>query len=221
MEKPPGGLICAVRNNIAKTMQNKRIILTSYENSIMQDSEFLLSKRVVNAKIEEMWLLLKAEMQPLWDGFLQNKKISGSFEPYKISKGENYKGLPYIVLDYPRHYSKTDIFAYRAMFWWGNGYVFTLLLQGKYLDFFREKILENYSLLKGKNIFAYTGDSLWDYDIYTENYILADSLTREQIKSLTNNAFFKTGRQIPLKTSPADIIAYGKESFDIFLQLLA
>jgi hypothetical protein len=150
MEKPPGVLICAVRNNIAKTMQNKRIIFTSYENSIMQDAEFLLSKRVVNAKIEEIWLLLKAEIQPLCDAFLQNKNISGSFGPYKISKGENYKGLPYTVLDYPRHYSKTDIFAYRAMFWWGHGYIFTMLLQGKYLDSFRQNIIDNYSILKNK-----------------------------------------------------------------------
>ena len=35
------------------------------------------------------------------------------FHSPKISKGENYKGLPYVMLDYPRCFGKTDIFAIR------------------------------------------------------------------------------------------------------------
>ena len=38
----------------------------------------------------------------------------------KISRGENYRGLPYLILDYPAYFSQKDIFAFRTMFWWGH-----------------------------------------------------------------------------------------------------
>ena len=50
----------------------------------------------------------------------------------KISRGENYNGLPYVMLDYPRCFGKEDVFAMRTMFWWGNFFSITWHLKGKY-----------------------------------------------------------------------------------------
>src|SRR5215475_6975736 len=38
----------------------------------------------------------------------------------RIFRGDNYKHLPYAVMDYPALYTKENSFAYRTMFWWGN-----------------------------------------------------------------------------------------------------
>jgi hypothetical protein len=48
----------------------------------------------------------------------------------KISRGENYQLLPYIILDYPSYFSRNNIFAVRTMFWWGNFFSITLHLSG-------------------------------------------------------------------------------------------
>lgn len=52
----------------------------------------------------------------------------------KISKGENYLGRPWMILDFPRVFTKEDMFAYRTLCWWGQGFSMTLLLKGAYLD---------------------------------------------------------------------------------------
>ena len=48
----------------------------------------------------------------------------------KISKGDSYLDLPYFVLDYPRLFSKEDVFAYRVMVRWGHEISFTFHLGG-------------------------------------------------------------------------------------------
>lgn len=48
----------------------------------------------------------------------------------KISKGENYQGFPYMILDFPRLFRHDRWFAYRTMIWWGHHVAFTFLLKG-------------------------------------------------------------------------------------------
>lgn len=48
----------------------------------------------------------------------------------KISRGENYQGFPYFILDYPRLFHNDGMFAFRTMIWWGHYCSFSLLLKG-------------------------------------------------------------------------------------------
>ena len=48
----------------------------------------------------------------------------------KITRGENYQLLPYVILDYPRCFQKEQVFAIRTMFWWGKGISITLHVSG-------------------------------------------------------------------------------------------
>ena len=52
----------------------------------------------------------------------------------KISKGENYKDLPYVMLDYPRCFQKEKTIAIRTFFWWGNFFSINLQLSGEYKE---------------------------------------------------------------------------------------
>jgi hypothetical protein len=60
----------------------------------------------------------------------------------KVSRGENYRGLPWVMLDYPRVFGREDVLAIRTMFWWGNGFNVTLHLKGKYLNLYLDVIRE-------------------------------------------------------------------------------
>lgn len=52
----------------------------------------------------------------------------------KISKGELYRGLPWVMLDYPRWFNhQKGHLAIRVMFWWGNYFVVQLQVSGIYL----------------------------------------------------------------------------------------
>jgi hypothetical protein len=58
----------------------------------------------------------------------------GRIEPGdpKVTRGENYRGLPWAMLDYPRVFGREDVLAIRTMFLWGSGFSITLHLKGEY-----------------------------------------------------------------------------------------
>lgn len=51
--------------------------------------------------------------------------------PGKVNKGNNHKGFPFQVIDYPSVLNKTDQFSFRSLVWYGNLFSFSLILNGK------------------------------------------------------------------------------------------
>ena len=51
----------------------------------------------------------------------------------QIARGENHNGFPYLSLDYPQNFTKTEMFTMRTLFWWGHYLGFSLILKGKKL----------------------------------------------------------------------------------------
>jgi hypothetical protein len=91
----------------------------------------------------------------------------------KISKGEQYEGLPWVMLDYPRHYTQADAFGIRSFFWWGHGFSITLQLTGKFIDKYAAAI-ENYlsnPLLAGGWLLG-KGNDPWQHHFRENNYQL-------------------------------------------------
>jgi hypothetical protein len=51
----------------------------------------------------------------------------------KISKGENYLGYPWVMMDYPRHFhQQKGHLALRVFFWWGHQFVILFQVSGQY-----------------------------------------------------------------------------------------
>jgi hypothetical protein len=90
--------------------------------------------------------------------------------PPRISKGENYKGLPWVVLDYPRCFGRDDVFAVRTLFWWGHYFSVTLHLKGRYKEMFLPVIRENLSLLDGAGFMICISDDEWRHELGQDNY---------------------------------------------------
>lgn len=84
------------------------------------------------------------------------------FAKGQIAKGENYEGYPYVMLDFPKYFSGKEKFTFRTMFWFGNYFIFSLILEGEHLPAYRAKFLQNYDALTGKNLHLGKGD-LWDW----------------------------------------------------------
>ena len=114
-------------------------------------------------------------------GFLQAiPELAGhtNIESPKIFKGENYRQLPYIVLDYPRHFSTDRVFAFRSMFWWGKEFSFTLHLQGKAWEYYRNRVAERMGMLTGNDFYCCVNNSPWQYYFENDNYVVLDELLK-------------------------------------------
>jgi len=90
------------------------------ELSLLKDTDFLLTKIKIIEKVNNLFVETKKEVQNSIEKLNFDFPNELDLKKGKISKGEYYKGLPYLVLDFPTHFSEKNIFAYRTMFWWGN-----------------------------------------------------------------------------------------------------
>jgi hypothetical protein len=117
----------------------------------------------------------------------------------KISRGENYKGLPWLVLDNPRYFQHNNIFAVRTMFWWGNFFSITLHLSGNNKNDLLKKISKNFSLLAESNFYIYKGEKEWEHDFDPNSYKRISSLTKDELKKIfTENSFSKLAIKFPI-----------------------
>ena len=169
--------------------------LSEKEKKIISDREFLISKMSIIGKVQSLFENVRDEL---------NKTISSSdfsFPEYvdaeigKIFRGENYRSLPYVVLDYPKYFSELDTFAFRTMFWWGNFFSTTLHIDGKSADNFRSIIFSNAVKLIDENIFICVNDTPWEYHYEKDNYML---LERDNLALINEVEFIKLSKKYDL-----------------------
>ncbi len=177
-----------------------KIQLSSYEMELINNAEVILTKNTILQKARQ----LLENLQYLQQEFIQShhKKFPAEiFIPSpKISKGENYKGLPYLVLDHPRYFDKENIFAIRTMFWWGNFFSITLHLSGQYKKRMEKKIIASKTLLNKNDFYICTQDNEWEHHFEPDNYIPVSKLNKNTFKTLIQKKpFIKLAQKISLK----------------------
>ena len=112
-------------------MDRTKIRLSQEEEELVATADWILTKNRVIQKINQLLSNVQTSQQQFLQTCTTLEKEVLASSP-KISKGENYKGLPWLVLDYPRSFNKEEVFAIRTLFWWGNFFSVTLHLSGKY-----------------------------------------------------------------------------------------
>lgn len=201
-------------------MQDSKLVFTSGELKLMIDGAFFKQKYNITKKMISAFETLNAQIEEIkisGKNYFpeQANKISG-----KISKGENYLGLPWIVLDNPRVFNIKDIFAYRTLFWWGNYFSFTLHLAGKYLEEYKEPILMNFENLKEKNILVCVNSKQWIHHLEKDNYLSLDNFDETRLEKLINeNQFLKLSCKLEL-SEWKKLEKFGKKTFKEYLSLL-
>jgi hypothetical protein len=163
---------------------NADCILT--KNSILQKTNKLLGQ----LQEAQYWLLL------LFEDRMPSELFRSS---PKISKGENYEGLPYLVLDYPKYFDRTGVIAIRTLFWWGNFFSITLQLSDRFKTAFESKIISAYSLLKKNGFSCCVNAEQWEHHFEKNNYLMLDELGKAGFeKEITGKNFLKLAKKIPL-----------------------
>lgn len=99
-----------------------KVVLSPAELALAQNADIILTKNALIDKVYHLFgqlagLYAQASLpQPL-----RQAEICGA-NP-KISRGEKYEELPWVMLDYPRAFNhQRGCFAIRTFFWWGHGF---------------------------------------------------------------------------------------------------
>ena len=171
-------------------------LLTTREIEVISDTEFLITKRAAINKIDELLSQTQKKISKNFKSSTLPFPSKDEFSNGKISRGENYRGLPFLVLDYPAMFSKENIFAFRTMFYWGNFFSVTLHIQDESLDYYREFILNDFNNLLNKNIYISVGKTPWEYHYGLDNYAL---LTEKHKDSINRCSFLKLSQKIEIK----------------------
>ncbi|HEX7902241.1 MAG TPA: hypothetical protein VF487_00080 [Chitinophagaceae bacterium] len=182
-------------------MNSAKIRLSAKEMELVTNADWILTKNGIIQKAKLLLEQLQTEQQTLLQSYKKDLPAVIIHSTPKISKGENYKGLPYLVLDYPRLFEKENICAIRTMFWWGNFFSVTLHLSGVYkTKAVEQRIIERFDELSKKNLFISVNDNEWEHHFEKENYLALHELGKNEfIRRITNQHFLKLSQKIPLE----------------------
>lgn len=166
------------------------------EMRVITNSEFFRTKHQVSAKIKLLFGELRNALKNTTPEFTWIPP-QVDIETGRIFQGENYKQLPYIILDYPKLFGKTSVFSFRTMFWWGHHFSFTLHLEGEALEERRDALIKNSSRLKDKGFYICVHHSPWEYHYETDNYCALEK-TPNLEEVLQASKFIKLSRKLSL-----------------------
>jgi hypothetical protein len=174
-----------------------KIHLSKLEKELVENGEWILTKQSI---INKVYQLFGGTLDAYKRIIVEEKELMHSFFKTangKISKGENYEGLPYVILDYPGLFSKENIFAIRTMFWWGNFFSISLHISGKNLSG-KTNFLTELDYLQENDFFICVNESEWEHSFEPSNYISATLIDEEKIYEISNKNFFKISKKIEL-----------------------
>lgn len=181
-------------------MNPAKIRLSPDEMELVTNAGWILTKNTVLQKTKHLLELICEDQQQILAQFADNLPQEILTIPPKISKGENYRGLPYLVLDYPRYFEKENVFAVRTMFWWGNFFSTTLQLSGRFKESCEQKIVDGFDLLLQREIYLAVGDDQWQHHFDSNNYRQIKQMDRQEYTSVvTSQPFIKLAQKIPLQ----------------------
>ena len=190
------------------------------EISFVKNSDFILTKNAIIQKV----MLLFGRLADHYRVIAEEKKKQLPIETLlfspKIARGEQYQGLPYVMLDYPRIFSKEDVFAARTFFWWGNYFSITLHLKGKYKNQFEKLIEEKLGVLSEKNFFIGISKDEWSHDFKVANYEKLKTDKSWFENRVRENEFLKLAASWPLQVSN-DIERLLVEEFMVLMKVVA
>lgn len=181
-------------------MQQTKIQLLPGEMELVASPDIILTKNAILQKIKLFFEGLQEKQLDILKDYssqLPNEILKVS---PKISRGENYKGLPWLVLDNPRFFQHNNIYAIRTMFWWGNFFSITLHLSGNNKTEFSKKLLVNISLLEQKEFYIHNGANEWEHDLDPGSYKELSSLNDGELETISGaNNFLKLAIKFPIE----------------------
>lgn len=179
-------------------MSVAKIQLSKQELELVSNVDLILTKNEIMRKMTLLLQELQDEQQKILAAApgINQEVLKSS---YKISRGENYKGLPWLVLDHPRLFTQQNIFAIRTLFWWGKYFVTTLHLAGIYKDQLEENIFSSLKELDEEGFYICINEDPWQHQFEPDNYLPIHELSLNEIEKVRGKSFLKIAKKLPLQ----------------------
>ncbi|MEO7531087.1 MAG: hypothetical protein ABIS69_06740 [Sediminibacterium sp.] len=196
-------------------MSPAKVTLSPKELELVNNADWILTKNTVISKVYDLF----GQLSRTYGSELEKypslaKEID--FRSPKISKGEQYEGLPWIILDHPRHFTKTDTFAIRSFFWWGNYCSITLQLSGNSLEKYAPALQKYVDSTKSEGWYTGIGNDPWKHHFEADNYI---PLEKNMALNFSQQPFIKLAKKNPL-TDWDRLPVFFEESYREILRML-
>ncbi len=185
--------------NVPTDASNNKRLISSEELALIQQPDILLLKRqaldhirvLLNTASVRLHHACQVAQPPFPAEVLQ--------KPPKISVGENYRQLPYMVLDYPRFFTQQSTLAFRTMFWWGNHFSVSVHLTGHYLARYASALQSLSSDERAQNYYFCIHGHPWEYHFEADNYLLMREISAEMVNHhMSAHGFVKIADRLPL-----------------------
>jgi hypothetical protein len=92
-------------------MSPAKVTLSPKELELVNNSDWILTKNTVIGKVYTLF----GQLSEIYGDILAEHPPAGAvgidLTSAKIAKGEQYEGLPWVMLDHPRHFTTTETFA--------------------------------------------------------------------------------------------------------------
>lgn len=166
-----------------------KIRLSKKEQEMVVDAGLILTKnRILQEWVEFFARWQEEQVKPVLEAPLLIPEWTASSP--KISRGENYQGLPWVVLDYPRAYKAGRFSALRSLFWWGQLGSMTLHVAGPFKEKLEERLLESHPLAAAAGWHICVSADEWQHHDGPANYRPAAELAEEEWKDLIRTKTF-------------------------------
>lgn len=197
-----------------------QLSLSAGELELVCNKDWILTKQII---IDKVYLLFGALAQKMQQHVLiHNASLTADVTEIspKIARGENYKGLPYVMLDYPRHFKKAATVSIRTFFWWGNFFSISLHLSGKYKENALPILKSNFELLQAQGYYLCIHSNPWEHYYEEDNYRALKNYSAAEFAAVIQQMdFVKIALPIPL-AQWAIVPAFVEQHFTEMIQLL-
>jgi len=149
-------------------MNATKVQFSTDELALVEDPKWILTKNNIIIKVCDLFSEIAEEMKQVVLTTKLPEEIIQTTS--KISRGENFKGFPYVVLDYPRLFTKENVFAIRTLFWWANYFSVTLHLKGNYKRLFLDKIKDNLPVFSKLDFYININANEWQHELHESDY---------------------------------------------------
>jgi hypothetical protein len=178
-------------------IEKTKITLSAKELEMVCNTDWILTKQAIIEKVYQLFGDFAADIQPQANSLLA-EKICSTLP--KISKGERYQNLPYVMLDYPRYFSKNEIIAIRTFFWWGHFCSVTLHLSGRSKTAAMPILLEQFVFLQQNDFSVCVNNTPWEHHFGQDNFMPVKAISMKEFRQLLEREMFvKIAKKIPLQ----------------------
>lgn len=172
-------------------MRKSTINLTKKELLFAGSAEYPLTKQIIIKK------LIKT-LQDITPGVAEkhhNLLLINKNEPIagKLSRGDNYRGMPYLVMDTPQIKGQDFPVLFRMMFWWGHYFVLHFYIKKEHTTNL------NINGLKGSYINK-SDKKLWENDLDHKSWIKLKDLSTKKLGAIADqNNYIHLATKVKLK----------------------